>query len=232
VRVLGIDTSSRRGSIALLSSGTEIVTRTYEGAGTHAERALDLVNEVLAEAGWPRTTLDRIAVGVGPGSFTGLRVGISLAQGMGLGLDRPVLGIGALQAMCRAVPAASGVGGLLCALIDARRDEVFAAAYDAGAREQAAVVVLPRLEVAGWVSSLRDASGAEPLVLGEVARELGLPGAVFASERTDLPHAAAVALLGMELSPEAAPPEPAYVRPPDAIRPNLPRSPLSSEEPT
>jgi hypothetical protein len=69
-------------------------------------------------------------------------------------------------------------------------------------------------------------------VIGEIARTTPLPGLPFASERTDLPHAACVALLGGVRSEATAIPEPLYVRAADAIRPNLPRSPLSSGEVT
>jgi hypothetical protein len=105
---------------------------------------------------------------------------------------------------------------------------VFIAVHDEAGEERVAPRTLPREGVAAFLAAL----GAPPVVLGEVTAELAeLPGSVHRSEWTDLPHAACVALLGGELAEAGALPEPAYVRPADAIRPNLPRSPLSSGEP-
>lgn len=226
MRVLGIETSSRRGTVALVEGGSVVLSLTHDASSAHAEQLLPLVEQALGAAGWPRGSLDRVSVGTGPGSFTGLRVGIALAQGIGLGLVRPVLGVGSLRAMCHGVPAA--LRGLRCALLDARRSEVFIAVHEEGGAEVVAPRTLPREGLAAFVSTL----GAERIVLGEVVAELGeLPGVAHRSELTDLPHAACVALLGSELDEAGALPEPVYVRPADAIRPNLPRSPLSSGEP-
>jgi tRNA threonylcarbamoyladenosine biosynthesis protein TsaB len=226
VRVLGVETSSRRGTVALVEGGRVVLSLTHDAANAHAERLLPLVEQALSAAAWPKSSLDRVSVGTGPGSFTGLRVGIALAQGIGIGLGRPVLGVGSLRAMCRAVPAE--LPGLRCALLDARRSEVFIAVHDAAGAELVAPRTLPREGLAGFLAALAEGR----LVVGEVVAELGeLPAAVHRSELSDLPHAAAVALLGEELSEAEAPPEPVYVRPADAIRPNLPRSPLSSGEP-
>ena len=86
-RVLGIETSSRRGTVALVEDGQVVASLGHDVPNGHAERMLGLVDQALAEAGWAKASLDRIAVGVGPGSFTGIRVGIALAQGLALGLD-------------------------------------------------------------------------------------------------------------------------------------------------
>jgi tRNA threonylcarbamoyladenosine biosynthesis protein TsaB len=223
VRVLGIETSSRRGTIALLEGSVPVATRVHDASSAHGEHALALVEEGLALAGWTKSSLDRIAVGIGPGSFTGLRVGLALAQGIGLGLQRPVLGIGSLRAMCRGAPAEAV--GLRCALLDAGRGELFAAVHDARGVEVAAPRTVAPGDLAAWLAGL----GVECTLLGEAGAAAGLP--VYRSDLTDLPHAVCVALLAGELTELEAPAEPHYVRAPDAIRPNLPRSPLSSGEP-
>ncbi len=228
VRVLGLETSSRRGTVALVEAGRVIVWAATEAPGGHAPHLLGLVNQVLADAGWSKTALDRVSVGTGPGSFTGIRVGIALAQGIALGLSRPLVGVGSLQAMSRAVPV--GVHGPRCAFIDARRNELFGAEYDEGGHERRAPEALRREDVGAWL-----ARTASPVVLGEVTSSLILPTSPLRSELTDLPHAVGVGLAGEE-APEppenAAPVEAVYVRPADAIRPNLPGFPLSSSEPT
>jgi tRNA threonylcarbamoyladenosine biosynthesis protein TsaB len=222
VRVLGIETSSRRGTVALVEDGRAVAALGHEVLNGHAERVLGLVDQVLTEAGWAKTSLDRIAVGVGPGSFTGIRVGIALAQGIALGLVRPVLGVGSLHAMSRGVP--GELDGSRCAMVDAHRNELFCAEYAANGDEVRAPLAVRRDGAVAWLAGAR-----EPRVLiGEIAETLGLDLAGFRSDLTDLPHAMGVAHLGSVLDPEGAPTDAVYARPADAIRPNLPRSPLSS----
>src|SRR5688572_26659375 len=99
MRVLGIETSSTRGSLAVLE-GTELrAVRVHEEPHRHAELTLSLIGEVLAEAGIDKRELSRIAVGVGPGSFTGVRVALALGQGIAHGLGIPLVGVGSLAAM-------------------------------------------------------------------------------------------------------------------------------------
>ncbi len=226
MRVLGIETSSRRGTVALVEDGREAIALANEGEVPHGERLLPLIDEALGRTGWSRTSLDCIAAGVGPGSFTGLRVGLALAQGIGLGLGRPVVGVGSLRAMCAAVP--DELAGPRCALLDAHRSELFGAVYDADGTEIVSPRAFPRTELQDWLRRLGD--GPRVLV-GEAAAEFEV---AFRSASTDLPHATAVARVGGKLSGThaGAPPAAEYVRPADAIRPKLPRSPLSSREPT
>ncbi|MEB2323652.1 MAG: tRNA (adenosine(37)-N6)-threonylcarbamoyltransferase complex dimerization subunit type 1 TsaB, partial [Sorangiineae bacterium] len=124
MRVLGIETSAAaRGTVALAEGGVRLAEASHEVRSAHAELMLPLIARLLAEAGWARGSLDRLAVGVGPGSFTGVRVGIALAQGIALGLGVPVVGVPSLAAMARAAP--PHVSGLRVPLLDARRGEVF-----------------------------------------------------------------------------------------------------------
>jgi tRNA threonylcarbamoyladenosine biosynthesis protein TsaB len=222
VRVIGIETSTLRGSVALAESDGPVAAASHEQPNAHAEAILPLLERVLAEAGWPKSSIDRIAVGVGPGSFTGLRVGIALAQGIALGLGRPIVGVGSLCAMARAVPAS--VAGHRVALLDARRGEVFAAAYAEDGAELAAAAALPRETALAKLA--RRVAGPRVLV-GRVARELAGAESPFASEPTDLPHATWTALIGAELVPGAAA-EPLYIRDAGATRPSLPPSPFGT----
>jgi tRNA threonylcarbamoyladenosine biosynthesis protein TsaB len=226
VRVLGIETSSRRGTVALVEDGRAVAALGHAVQNGHAERVLGLVDQVLAEAGWAKTSLDRIAVGVGPGSFTGIRVGIALAEGIALGLDRPVLGVGSLRAMSRGVP--DELDGSRCAMVDAHRNELFCAEYAANGDEVRPPLAVRREGAGAWLAGAR-----EPRVLiGEIAEAVGVDLAPFRSDLTDFPHAVGVAQLGSVLAPEGASTDAVYARPADAIRPNLPRSPLSSGKPT
>ncbi|MGZ9099505.1 MAG: tRNA (adenosine(37)-N6)-threonylcarbamoyltransferase complex dimerization subunit type 1 TsaB, partial [Brevundimonas sp.] len=88
----------------------------------HSERLAGFARDAMAGAGLDFAALDRIGVTVGPGSFTGLRVGLAFAQGLGAALDRPVVGVSTLDALA----ASAGPAAEIAALIDARRGQVYA----------------------------------------------------------------------------------------------------------
>lgn len=219
MRILALETSSRRGSVALLEHGQLVARRTHEVQNAHAEAVGPLVDRVLAEAGWTKRDLGRIGVGVGPGSFTGLRVGMAFAQGIALGLGVPWIGVPSLAAMARA--ADSELGATRVALLDARRDEVFVAAYAADGAELWPATTLPRAQAREEVAARFE----HALVLGEVATELGFASALR-SELTDLPDAVGVALWTETADPTASVREPLYVRDAGATPQSLPPSPL------
>src|SRR5262249_10481085 len=127
VRILGIETSSARGSIALLEGSRLVAAASRDQAGAPSEGVPPMIEEALAGAVWARQSLERLAVGIGPGSFTGLRIGIGLALGIAEGLQVPMVGVCSLRAMALAVP--PSVAGLRCPVVDARRGELFVAAY-------------------------------------------------------------------------------------------------------
>jgi tRNA threonylcarbamoyladenosine biosynthesis protein TsaB len=222
VRVLAIETSTRRGSVALLDGGRPTFALEHDKLNAHAETLLPLVERVLAETGSARSSIDRLAVGVGPGSFTGLRVGIALAQGMALGLDRPLVGVGSLRAIARGAP--SEDTRVRVVALDARRDELFVAAYAPDGREVLAPCALGRAVAAARVAELL--AGTVALGLGELAPELGAAVVPLARDDLDLPHATWVAVLGADADPATFAAEPNYVRGPGATLPNLPPSPL------
>ena len=217
MRVLGIETSTSQTSVALVEQGKVVLSRAHTRPKQSAERLLPLIAELLSEAGWARTSLDRIGVSVGPGSFTGLRVGIACAQGLSLGLGVPLVGVGSLQAMARAVP--ESVPGLRCAVLDARRGEVFAAAYRAGPR--AAEALAPLALAAGTARASLAAQLVAPLVW--LGSGLGLLGetATFSGPGCDEPGAEAVGQLAEELDPAAHPALPVYIRDAGATLPDL-----------
>jgi len=217
-----METSSRRGSVALLDDGNVVATLEHEQTNAHAELLLPLIERVLADAGWPKSSLDRLGVGVGPGSFTGLRVGIALAEGLSLGLDRPLLGVGSLRAM--AWGALRGRPGPACAIVDARRSEVFAAIYAANGDELCA----PQALAPAALGELLGRFGAQ-LIVGEMARGLDLGVEHLVGPELDLPHARWVAALAATLTEDVAPPDPHYVRGIGATLPNLPPSPLAAK---
>ncbi|MGD0452430.1 MAG: tRNA (adenosine(37)-N6)-threonylcarbamoyltransferase complex dimerization subunit type 1 TsaB [Solirubrobacteraceae bacterium] len=138
--VLGFDTATRATAVALrLTDGRTMQARDDPPSGAHpghATRLLEMARELLAGAGIAWSGIDRVAVGVGPGTFTGLRVGVATARGLAQSLSAELVGVSSPRALALAAlaaePARSGELGAVLAVIDARRGEAFAAAYEAG----------------------------------------------------------------------------------------------------
>lgn len=222
MRVLGIETSSVRGSVALIEGTRTVSIRSHSRLNAHGESIQPLIDELLAEADWTRQQLDRIAVGVGPGSFTGLRVGISLALGIGEGLGIAVVGVNSLQSMAASVP--NSVLGTRCALLDARRDEVFAAAYTSSGQQLLAPCALP---IDSALITLHEKLGSAFVSVGRGCELLPNLQDTHRAEESDFPWAVATALIGKDL-PSQVVPSPCYVRNAVAIRPHLPPNPLKT----
>jgi len=122
MRVLALDTATEACSVALLTDADVIGEWREVGRG-HAEQILDMVDAVLGEAGIVLGMLDGIAAGVGPGAFTGVRIGVSVAQGLAFGAMLPVVGVTTLEAL--AMQAMRAGPGQVLACLDARMGEVY-----------------------------------------------------------------------------------------------------------
>jgi tRNA threonylcarbamoyladenosine biosynthesis protein TsaB len=221
MRVLAIETSSAQGSVALVEGGQLVAVRCREQEHAHAEGIPVLIDELMAEAGWRPGSLDRLAAGIGPGSFTGLRMGLALLVGIAHGLDRPLIGIGSLRAMAAAAPAERA--GLRCPLVDARRDELFVAAYTADGVEALAPCAVARATVAEY---LRQQLGGPFLLLGRVPEVTQSGVESYRAAEADLPHARWVALCAEHAPLDEGPVRPVYVRDAVADMPLLPPNPL------
>jgi tRNA threonylcarbamoyladenosine biosynthesis protein TsaB len=132
-RLVALDTSGRWGGVALLEAGPSGDPRLVAEAGlvlgdSHAAHVLALLGTLLAEAGWSRTEVDAYAATRGPGSFTGIRVGLGTIRGLGLASSRPCVGVGTLDAVAEAFGPAAGER---VPLVAAGRGEVFGARFDA-----------------------------------------------------------------------------------------------------
>ncbi|MFT4954185.1 MAG: tRNA threonylcarbamoyladenosine biosynthesis protein TsaB [Brevundimonas sp.] len=123
MKTLIIDTALGACTAVAADGARVVAAETEDMARGHQERLGGMVRAAMARAGWSFEDLDRIAVTTGPGSFTGLRVGLAFAQGLGLALDRPVTGLSTLAALARDAQAAPG--DAVWALIDARRGQVY-----------------------------------------------------------------------------------------------------------
>ncbi len=208
--VLGIDTAQPACSVALLADGAVLATLSEPMMRGHQERLAPQVAEVMDRAGLAFAAIDRVAVTVGPGSFTGLRVGLAFAKGLALALDRPCVGIGSLQALA----ASAGDSGLVAAAIDAKRGQVYLQVFDRGRP----VMGPQALDLAEAAARLVESTGGGPFTL--VGSGAGLLRAVAPLAEVCPREAAdpvAVARLGA-VAP-LAPPRPLYLRAPDARLP-------------
>ena len=125
--ILAIETSTSVCSVAVHSSGKLLSLAELDQSGAHAEKIMGLVNKALDQAGIELKELDAIAVSEGPGSYTGLRIGVSTAKGLAFGLDKPLLGINTLQAIATTIDSPSD---FIIPVLDARRMEVYYQVFD------------------------------------------------------------------------------------------------------
>lgn len=206
--VLGLDTCLNACSVAVLDGGRVLAHASEAMARGHQERLAPMAQRVLAEAGLAPDRLERIGATVGPGSFTGLRVGIAFAKGLASALSIPAVGVGSLEAL------AAEADGLVAAAIDARRDQVYLQMFDDGVALMAPDV-LPLGTAAARLAEL--AMGRTLTLVGSGAPLLAdaAPGATLLTpEGCD---ARQVARLTAARTP--APIRPLYLRAPDAKLP-------------
>lgn len=141
MRILAVDTTTARESVALVAEGSSLGEARLLSPDGHSRRLLPAIEFLLGSLGLTVAHVEGFAVTAGPGSFTGLRVGLSTVQGLALAAGRPCLAFSALDVLAAR---AAGAAPQIVALMDAYRGEVFAGRYDAAARPLAeAELVLP-----------------------------------------------------------------------------------------
>ncbi|HPF74293.1 MAG: tRNA (adenosine(37)-N6)-threonylcarbamoyltransferase complex dimerization subunit type 1 TsaB [Lysobacteraceae bacterium] len=219
--LLAIETSTEACSVAIWRDG-EVLERFEIAPRQHAMLLLPWCEDMLAEAGVAKSQLDAIAVGRGPGAFTGVRLAIAAAQGMALGLDRPLLPVSTLAALALgpSLEHTLAEGQKIMAAIDARMGEVYAACYESRANDELIalgdetlaapdVLALPAAE--GWIGVGTGFAASD----GELRQRMG--SQLIECREAALPRAAAVARLGardfaagLAVAPERV--EPAYLR--------------------
>jgi len=235
--VVGIDTSTRATAVAVLVPGGREVERRDDPAPheqpRHAEALQPMLEQALEQAAVTWADVARICVGVGPGGFTGLRLGISTARALAQGHDLPVVGVSSLEALARGVelatpkeldlPGNPEVAGPVLAVLDARRGEVFAAMYRHH-RTTMEPGVFPPAELAERVAARREWGRSPMLGVGDGAvrfrAELERSGVAVPSDssRAHRVSALMVARLGRAREPvdrDALLPD--YLREPDAV---------------
>jgi tRNA threonylcarbamoyladenosine biosynthesis protein TsaB len=214
--ILAIDTALDACAAAVLDTRANqmIAIESQSMKRGHAEALMPLIARVMKESRLPFAALDRVAVTTGPGSFTGLRVGLSAARGIALAASKPVVGLTTLSAYAAPIVSEDGEHPIIAA-IDARHDQVYFQVVSGNGHSLIRPKVAP-------ISEALDASrfGA-PYLVGNAARILADrwpsdAAAPFKVEALLAPDITWVAWLGAAVDPVTAPPRPYYLRAPDA----------------
>jgi len=221
VNILGIETSTKTGSVAIVSEDGVVAQYSLNIEVTHSERLMSTVDRVLKDTGLAIHDLDGFSVAIGPGSFTGLRIGLSTVKGLALATGKPIAVVPTLQALAWNLPYSMYP---VCPLLDARKKEVYAALYRFAGT--ALVQVLP--ETAISIFRLAEQINEKVVFTGEGSRifrneiqEVFGERAVFAPHSAVLPSGAKVAEIGLDMikSGRQAEPDrltPLYIRRPEA----------------
>ncbi|MDI4234216.1 tRNA (adenosine(37)-N6)-threonylcarbamoyltransferase complex dimerization subunit type 1 TsaB [Bradyrhizobium sp. Arg237L] len=220
--ILAIDTALDACSAAVLDTAASktIALESQPMKRGHAEALMPLIARVMKGSGIAFTALDRIAVTTGPGSFTGLRVGLSAARGIALAAGKPVVGVTTLTAYAAPVVAENGEHPIISA-IDARHDHVYFQVVSG----DGSPLVKPK--VAPIAEAIEAAQLGTPHLVGNAAKILAdrWPAETappFKIDTQAAPDITWVAWVGAAVSPEAAPARPFYLRTPDAKPPANP----------
>ena len=219
MKLLALDCAGLACSVALWRDGTIVAEQTREMARGHAEALMPMLGEVMAAADERLDALDRLAVTVGPGSFTGIRVGLAAARGLALAIGCPLIGVGTLAALAEGAGLVERANHTVLAVLDARRGQVYAQAFDERLTPQAS----PR----ACLASEALIGLAAPILL--VGSGSALVAAAHGGARLDrattpdFPEAARVATLAVRQGERARPGHevaPLYLRGPGAQAPD------------
>lgn len=194
--LLAIETSGMYGSIALVNEYQCLSEYTLHSRRTHSQRLLESISWMFKEAGLEWPGISGIAISLGPGSFTGLRIGLSTAKGLAMATGLPLLGVAALDGLAAQF---SYAGTLICPVLDARRKEVYAAFYRCGRLGQPQRVsdylVLPPERLAAMISEPVILAGDGASLYEEVFRAQLQERAIIAPAAIYFPRAASVGYL-------------------------------------
>jgi tRNA threonylcarbamoyladenosine biosynthesis protein TsaB len=216
VRVLAIDTALDACSVCVLETdtGESLALESIPMARGHAEALVPMIDRVVAASGGGFADLGRVAVTIGPGSFTGLRVAISAGRAVALATGVPCVGVTTLAALAAPVIAA-GVGTLVASAIDARHGAIYFQVFAPAGRTIVTPRIVPIRDAARQLGSgVVRIVGSGAALLASEARAIGLDASV--EDVATTPDIRWVARLGFAANPAQATPKPFYLRPPDA----------------
>ena len=195
--LLAVDTATAACAVALVEDDRVLAEYNLVNPRAHSTQLMPFIARCFTASGRDRRELGAIACGIGPGSFTGLRIGLAAVKAMAYALKIPVVGVGTLDAIAAGAAGAAPPGALLVPMLDAKRGEVFAATYSAGAqvtppRVVALAALLGELDADRVVPLGDGALGLKPLVQAALG-----PRARFVAPELSLPRGAAVARLAL-----------------------------------
>lgn len=198
MKVLGVDTSGRMGSVAVLEDDTVLAEIAVTSTQTHAKRLMSAVDVTLEMIGLTIADCDGFAVTTGPGSFTGLRIGISTIKGLGFATRKPVTGVSTLDALAHQFPS---FPHLVCPVLDARKGQIYTALCEcAGYMKWKRLVEDCAAEPRQWLKQIQHLClfvGDGAIVYGELIRETLGSLAHFAPPYLNRVRASVVAYIGM-----------------------------------
>ena len=201
--ILAIDTSTPVATVALTqgtrADGRVLASICYTGSGSHSRRLLSMIDTVLQETSTAKEQIDGIAVGLGPGSFTGLRIALATAKGLVFASGKPLLGCSSLDVVASS---GTGVERLICVALDARKHEIYTALYRCDAfgmpqRISEMTVISPQQLAQDIHEPVFMIGDALPLY-GSLWRETLTSDCIFASISCAAPQAANLGLLAGE----------------------------------
>lgn len=214
--ILGIDTATRVAGAAVIGEGRLISERFIHNLKTHSQNILPMIQQVVDDAGITPGDLAGIAVTGGPGSFTGLRIGMSVAKTMSLALKIPVVSVSTLKALAWNI---FSTEGLICPILDARKNEVYTCIYKSGDKDLVELIAPAALSIEDLIEELAGTEGqvtflgdAVP-VFGNILKERIGKRARFASMINSFPRASAAAELGLSLLKDTDPEESIFLQP-------------------
>jgi len=224
VRVAAIDTSTALGSVALVEDGRLVAEDSRRVSNAHGESLLPMVSALFSGAGWVPADVARWGVGIGPGSFTGCRIGVATVKGIAMATAAEIVGVTSLDALAFGLDGAD----LVVSVVAGGKGELFLQA-----RRRGQVVLAPsHLRIADVGPRLATlAPSGRVLVAGEAASQVDwgpLEGRVslVVDAPHDAPRAAVVAQIALAAAPvDADLLEPLYVRPPEITVPKRPKKP-------
>ena len=203
MKILGIDTSTPIGSVALIDGDNLAAEHTLNIVQAHSARLMPAIDTVLKWSDITADDLDGCAVGIGPGSFTGIRIGVATIKSLCYALDKPIVGVSTLEAVAYNLRWANGV---ICPLLDARRSEVYGAIFEGGTEWQrhsedlclSLDAFLDRLDSQTFPNLAINFVGDGLLTYGDTIRERLGESVHFADPIFNVPRGATIAHLGKQ----------------------------------
>lgn len=241
MKILAIESAATAASVAILDGDTCIADMTIQFKKTHSQTILPMIDQICKITETEPESIDAVAVSVGPGSFTGLRIGVATGKGIALAYDRPMIEVSTLLAMAANIPAGSEC--LICPVMDARRAHVYTGVYEyddeGNLQEVLPESLLSYEELADSLNSLAE-EGKPVIMLGDglsaleskagdarrmkdIMQELVAGELILAPENMNYQRAASVAVVAAKMAKEGKlvssdEVKPDYLRPSQAER--------------